>query len=100
MPSTSRWAKGKQIAKLPYDKHYNEFFGHDTRCYLPYEVHEGEVALGPPDGALLVVDQVEGLLGDGVQEGSVDMVLVLWGVEDPKWVAVGQDIWQLQKQVK
>ena len=46
-------------------------------CYLPYEVQEGEVVLGPPDGALLVVGQVEALLGDGVQEGSHDMVLVL-----------------------
>ena len=49
----------------------------------------GEVALGPPDGALLVVGQVEVLHGDGVQEGSHDMVLALWGVEDPYWVAVG-----------
>ena len=49
----------------------------DMTCYLPYEVQEGEVVLGPPDGALLVVGQVEALLGDGVQEGSHDMVLVL-----------------------
>lgn len=56
---------------------------------VPYEVQEGEVALGPPDGALLVVGQVEALLGDGVQEGSDDMVLVLWGAEDLYWVAVG-----------
>ena len=49
----------------------------DMTCYLPYEVQEGEVVLGPPDGALLVVGEVEALLGDGVQEGSHDMVLVL-----------------------
>ena len=52
-------------------------------------MQEGELPLGPPDGALLAVGQVEVLLGDGVQEGSHDMVLVLWGVEDPYWVAVG-----------
>ena len=63
-------------------------------------MQEGEVVLGPPDGALLVVGQVEVLLGDGVQEGSHDMVLVLWGVEDPYWVAVGSDNQQLQQQVK
>ena len=46
-------------------------------------MQEQEVALGPPDGALLVVGQVEVLLGDGVLEGSRDMVLVLWAVGDP-----------------
>ena len=52
--------------------------------YIPHKGQEVGVVQGPGNEVLLEVAQlVVGLLGDGVQVGSHDVVPVLWGVEGP-----------------
>ena len=51
--------------------------------YIPHKGQEEGVVQGPGNEVLLEVAQLVVLLGDGVQVGSHDVVLVLWGVEGP-----------------